>query len=90
MIILTLMPTKSMGMMGFSSVGRLVSSSGSPTITLVATLMKSTPIVFDTKGKERDARRLHSITWRGNKSEKKKQKKEAQKSVVHMTKSSCI
>lgn len=60
--LLTLIPTKSIGMMGFSSEGRLASSIGSPTITLVATLMKSTPIVFDTKGKERDARRLHSIT----------------------------
>lgn len=75
LMILTLIPTKSMGMMGFSSEGRLVSSSGSPTITLVATLMKSTPIVFDTKGKERDARRLHSITWKGNKNKEKQEKK---------------
>lgn len=66
---LTLMPTKSIGIMGLSSEGRLASSKGSPTITLVATLIKSTPIVFDTKGKERDARRLHSITWKGTQHE---------------------
>lgn len=49
--------------MGLSREGRVASSIGSPTITLVATLMKSTPMVLDTKGKERDALKLHSITY---------------------------
>lgn len=61
---LTLMPTKSVGMMGLSREGRLASSKGSPTMALVATLMKSTPMVLDTNGKERDALKLHSITCR--------------------------
>lgn len=54
-------------MMGCSKVGRGFSSKFSPIITLVATSMKSTPSVLETNGKDREARRLHSITWRENK-----------------------
>ncbi|KAK5624302.1 hypothetical protein RRF57_000018 [Xylaria bambusicola] len=35
---------------------------GTPIIALVAISMRSTPMTFDTKGNERDARTLHSIT----------------------------
>lgn len=48
--------------MGCSSVGRVDSLTSFPIITFVATPMKSTPRVLDTKGKEREARKLHSIT----------------------------
>lgn len=60
----TLIPTYLEGIMGCSSVGRDDSLTSFPIMTFVATSMKSTPRVFDTKGKEREARRLHSITWR--------------------------
>ena len=36
--------------------------------------MKSVPTVFDTNGKERDARRLHSITWQRIRKKKGKEK----------------
>ena len=39
-------------------------SQGRPRITLVARATKSTSRVLETKGKERDTRTLHSITWR--------------------------
>lgn len=59
----TLIPTYVDGKMGCSIVGRDDSLTCFPIITLVATSMKSTPRVLDTKGNEREARKLHSITW---------------------------
>lgn len=59
----TLIPMYLEGIMGCSSVGRVDSLTSFPIITFVATSMKSTPRVLDTKGKEREARKLHSITW---------------------------
>ena len=64
--------------MGCSSVGRGFSSMCSPIITLVATSMKSIPSVLETKGKDREALRLHSITWRDNKIQKKRKDGERQ------------
>ena len=64
--------------MGCSNVGRGFSSMVSPIITLVATSMKSTPRVLETKGKDREALRLHSITWRDNKIQKKRKDGERQ------------
>lgn len=40
--------------------------------------MKSTPSVLETKGKDREALRLHSITWRDNKIQKKREDGESQ------------
>ena len=39
-------------------------SQGSPRRTLVARATKSTPSVLETKGKDRDTRTLHSITFK--------------------------
>ena len=59
----TLMPTYPTGCKGVVRSGNTCSSRGWFTIIFVATVMKSVPTVLDTKGKEREARRLHSITW---------------------------
>lgn len=64
--------------MGCSNVGRGFSSIFSPIITLVATSMKSTPSVLETKGKDREALRLHSITWRDHEIQKKREDGESQ------------
>lgn len=75
---ITLIATYSAGIIGCSNVGRSFSSMFSPIITLVATSMKSTPRVLETKGKDREALRLHSITWRDNKIQKKRKDDERQ------------
>ena len=59
----TLMPTYPTGCKGVVRSGNACSSRGWFTIIFVATVIKSVPTVLDTKGKEREARRLHSITW---------------------------
>lgn len=57
------MPTYPTGCKGVVRSGNACSSRGWFTIIFVATVIKSVPTVLDTKGKEREARRLHSITW---------------------------
>lgn len=77
--------------MGRSNVGRCSSSMFSPIITFVATSMKSTPRVLETKGKDREALRLHSITWRDHKIQKKRAKMmKANNNNINILSATCL
>src|SRR5210317_1169649 len=54
-------PTKLLGRPLVSRLGKFISDVSYPTIAFVAASIKSTPIVLETNGKEREARTLHSI-----------------------------
>ena len=55
-------PTYPEGRLRVPMDGNGMSATLSLTMSLAAASMKSTPMVLEMKGKERDARRLHSIT----------------------------
>jgi hypothetical protein len=62
MFLFTFIPTYPSGKRGESNGHLSPLSNGVSVITLVATEIKSMPVVLDTNGNEREARRLVSIT----------------------------